>query len=411
MPLSEPQKTIANSNARFKVVAAGRRFGKSHLALREMARVAREPGKKIFYVAPTYRQAKSVMWEKAKKRFLELKWVKKINESDLTITLVNDSTISLRGSDNHDSLRGVGLHWICCDEFAYMDQRAWTEVLRPTLSDTGGGAMFISTPAGKNNWAFDMFQRGQDPNETDWSSWQYTTAEGGQVPQSEIDAARRDLDERTYRQEYESSWESYSGTIYYGFKTENNVKPYKDEIGKEVLLFCDFNIDPISACVGVQCKDYIHIIDEIVIYGSNTDELVQETRNRYGDKRVVAYPDPAGAQRKTSAGGRTDISILQNAGFKVVHRNRHPAVKDRINAVNSALAPVEGDPKLLIDPKCRRLIESLSKQTYKEGTQIPNKDGWDHMNDALGYGIEYRMPVRRDYGEIEQPTHWGVQTR
>lgn len=414
MALSEPQKTIANSDSRFRVIAAGRRFGKSHLAMREMARRARVPDQKIFYVAPSYRQAKSVLWQKLKTKLYKLNWIKRVNESDLTITLLNDSTISLRGADNFDSLRGVGLDYIVLDEFAFIDEAAWTEVLRPTLSDTGGGAMFISTPAGMGNWAYDLFQRGQDPTETDWQSWQYTTASGGRVPESELAAARRDLDARTFRQEYEASFETYSGVIYYGFKPEKNIKAFKEETGKEILLFCDFNVNPISACIGVQQKDYIHVIDEIVIYGSNTDELAQEVKNRYPGKQVVAYPDPAGAQRKTSAGGRTDISILENAGFRVQYRRGHPPVRDRINAVNSALAPVEGDPKLVIDPKCRNLVESLTKQVYKEGTQIPEKGGtidYSHMNDALGYGIEFRMPVKRDYGETEHPTHWGVQTR
>jgi len=410
MALSEWQQTVSSNKSRFKCVIAGRRAGKSHLSIREMARAARYPDQKIFYVAPSYRQAKQTVWNKLKNKLIELNWADKINESDLTITLRNGSTISLRGADNFDSLRGVGLNYIILDEFAFINEDAWYEVLRPTLSDTGGGAMFISTPAGMGNWAYDLYQKGQDPTQTDWVSWQYTTADGGRVPIEELEAARRDLDERTYRQEYEARFETYSGVIYWAFSKEQNVKPYTLEPKNEILLFCDFNVNPISACIGVQENSYIHIIDEIVIYGSNTDELAQEVKNRYPNKRVIAYPDPAGAQRKTSAGGRTDISILQNAGFNVQYRRSHPAVKDRINSVNSALRPAEGTPKLLIDPSCRRLIESLTKQTYKEGTQIPSKDGWDHMNDALGYGIEYRMPVVREHGKIAQPTHWGVLT-
>lgn len=411
MALSEWQKTVSSDTTRFKTIVAGRRAGKTFLSVREMARAAREPNKKIFYVAPSYRQAKQTVWNNLKKKLQELNWVKRINESDLTITLVNNSTISLRGADNFDSLRGVGLDYIVLDEFAYINEDAWYEVLRPTLSDTGGSAMFITTPAGMGNWAYDLYQKGQDPTETDWSSWQFTTLAGGRVPQEEIEAAKKDLDERTFRQEYEAQFETYSGIIYHGFRRDHNVAHWTGEAPKEIYVGCDFNYQPISACVAVREKDYYHIIDEIVIYGSNTDELVQEIRNRYPTQRVIAFPDPAGAQNKTSAGGRTDISILQNAGFTVNYRRKHPAVKDRVNAVNSALNPMESDPRLLIDPRCRHLIEGLTKQTYKEGTQVPDKNsGWDHMNDALGYFCEYQMPITREYPNMKQPTHWGVLT-
>ena len=162
-------------------------------------------------------------------------------------------------------------------------------------------------------------------------------------------------------------------------------------------MFCDFNVSPVSAAIAIRTSQGIHIIDEIVMYSSNTDELVQEIRNRYPAQRVTAFPDPAGAQRKTSAGGRTDISILENAGFTVKYHRAHPPVRDRINAVNSALCSSTGERRLRIDPKCKNVIKCLERQTYKEGTQVPDKDaGFDHMNDAVGYGIEFLMPVRKD---------------
>ena len=409
--LSNGQQEITRSESRFKLCTAGRRFGKTYISMRELAKHARYPNKKIFYCAPSYRQAKQTVWQPLKMKLVELGWVKKVNESDLTITLINDSTISLRGADNFDSLRGVGLDFIVLDEFAYIKPEAWTEVLRPTLSDTNGSALFISTPAGKSNWAFDLFMRGQDPSENDWTSWQFTTADGGRVPQEEIEAARRDLDEKTFRQEYEASFETYSGLIYYGFDTKRNVKAYNEDLPKSLILMCDFNVNPMSAVVGVQKEGYIHIIDEIIIYGSNTNELVQEFRNRYGDVRTTAYPDPAGVQRKTSAGGKTDIMILQNAGFNVKFKKQHPAVKDRINAVNSALHPGSDIPKVLIDPKCKRLIESLTKHTYKDGTTIPDKEsGFDHLTDAIGYGIEFIYPIKKDVNHIKQPVGWSVKT-
>ena len=411
MPLSDPQKNIANSEARFRVAVSGRRFGKTHIAIRELAKAARHRNQICWYVAPSYRIARQVVWDKLKNRLRDLNWVARVNESDLRIELVNGSIIALRGADNPDSLRGVGIDFLCLDEVADIDEKAWSEVLRPTLADRQGRALFLGTPKGKTNWLFDLYQRGQDTTEHQWESWQYTTVDGGVVPEEEIESAKRDLGEREFRQEFLASFEQWSGTIYYNFDRAANVQAYTDALPTNLLVFCDFNVNPISAAVAVQTNLGLHIVDEIVIYGSNTDELVEEVRNRYQNATITAFPDPAGAQRKTSAGGRTDITILQNAGFAVKYRTGHPPVRDRINAVNSLLKNALGQSRLLIDPRCRRVIECLEKQVFKEGTQVPDKDqGFDHLNDAIGYGIEFLYPIRRD--TRPQPIQtWGIGTR
>jgi hypothetical protein len=151
-----------------------------------------------------------------------------------------------------------------------------------------------------------------------------------------------------------------------------------------------------SATVAVKTGTILHVIDEFKIFGSNTDELVEEIRNRYPDRRVVAYPDPAGAQRKSSAGGKTDHTILRNAFFTVKAPHAHNAVRDGINAVNAKLRSSSGVTTLFVDPRCKYVIECLEKQTYKEGTSIPDKDsGFDHMNDALRYMVDYLFPIRQ----------------
>lgn len=419
MPLSKPQQSVSDCAARFRVLIAGRRFGKSYLAMNELAKIARFPDKRVYYVGPTYRQSKAVMWDLLKHKMQDVRWLAKANESDLTLTLKNNSKISLRGSDNPDSLRGVGLHGIVMDEFAMQNADTWNLVLRPTLSDHQGSALFIGTPDGTQNWSYDLYQRGLSGSDPEWASFLYTTLDGGNVPEWEIEQARSDLDERSFRQEYLATFETYAGQIYYGFVRERNVKPYKvpnTGLPADMLVFCDFNVSPVSAAIAVKVTyggvDGYHIIDEIVMHSSNTDELVDEINNRYPNKRITAYPDPAGAQRKTSAGGRTDISILENARFTVKYKRAHPAVRDRINAVNSALCSSDGTVRLWIDPRCKNVITCLDKQIYKPGTKVPDKDqGFDHMNDAVGYGIEYLMPIKKDIIiDPHAPQRWGHAT-
>ena len=407
MKLTQAQQRIANDPHRFRVCIAGRRFGKTHLAIRELCYHGRLPDQEIWYVAPTYRQAKTIVWRKLKNRLQDLRWIQKINEAELSITLKNNTTISLKGADNADSLRGVGLDFLVMDEFADVNPEAFYEVLRPTLSDKEGAALFIGTPKGIGNWAHDLYQMSLEIPDV-WSSFQFTTLDGEQVSPEEIEAAKRDLDERTFRQEFMATFETYSGRIYFAFDRAHSVKKWEQEIPSMLYVGCDFNIDPISAVIAARHGDTLHVIDEIRIFGSNTQELVDEIQSRYPRNKIMCYPDPAGRQRKTSAGGMTDIIILQNAGFVVKAPYAHTPIRDRINAVNARLCSTDGVRQLYIDPKCKYTIEGLERHSYKEGTNQPDKEsGYDHQMDALGYMVDYLFPVKKDTTNISQPKVWG----
>jgi hypothetical protein len=398
MKLSEPQRQVADDKTRFRVLCTGRRFGKTTLAIRELCFHARIPNRLVWMICPSYRQAKQIGWIKLKQILKDLRWVARINEAELTIHLKNGSRICLRGADNKDSLRGVGIDFMVLDECADIEETAWTEVLRPTLSDTKGNALFCGTPKGMN-WFHTLYQRGQDPTEQEWNSYQYTTIQGGYVDGEEIEQAKRDLDAKTFRQEYEATWETYSGIIYHGFDMRHNISSLTEPLDNTILhIGIDFNLDPMSAVVSYIKDNKIYVMDEIQIWSSNTDELCEEIHRRYRGKKIFVYPDPASKQRKTSAGGRTDLSILTNAGFLPKMMNRHMAVRDRINSVNAKFCSAMGERGIFIHPKCKNLLNSVAKQTFKEGTVLPDKtQGFDHMNDALGYLVSFLYPIKTFY--------------
>lgn len=403
MQLTPPQSDIFTCPARFRVVVAGRRFGKTFLSTAELLnRALSKPDQNVWYVAPTYKAAKEIAWDMLTSQ-IPREYVGKTNETSLSITLKNGSTIALKGAEKPDNLRGRSLDFVVLDEFADMRKEAWYEVIRPSLSDRqGSAALFIGTPKGRNHF-YDLYGKGVDKDDG-WQSYQYTTIEGGNVPPEEIASAKADLDDRTFEQEYEARFVSYSGIIYYAFKREESVIRH-DGDRSVIHVGMDFNLDPMSAVLMTRKGDTLHVFDEIVMFGSNTDEMVAEIRTRYGNGTIVIYPDPASRQRKTSAGGRTDLSILQNAGFEVRVRSSHAAVRDRINSVNSRLLSKDGHRRLFVDPKCKKVIESLERHTYKEGTSQPEKDGFDHMNDALGYAVEYLFPIRKA-NKPQAPQRW-----
>ncbi len=402
MQLTKPQSEIFCSPSRFRAVVAGRRFGKTFLSTGEILRAAiGGSNRNCWYVAPTYGAAKEIAWDMLIQTIPE-EYIAKTNETSLTIRLINGSVISLKGAEKPNNLRGRALDFVVLDEFADMRPEAWHEVLRPSLSDRQGHALFIGTPKGRNHF-YDLWATGLDGADG-WDSFQYTTLQGGNVPEKEIEQARSDLDERTFNQEYCAEFVTYSGLIYYAFSRELSVINVDDNDGT-LHIGMDFNLDPMSAVICLRHGQDLLAIDEIVMYGSNTDEMVAEIKDRYPNRHCIIYPDPASRQRKTSAGGRTDLSILQNAGFSVKVKKAHPLVRDRINAVNSRLLSGDGDRHLFVSPKCKQTIKSLERQTCKEGTSIPNKDGTDHMNDALGYLVEYLFPIRTEYN-TPQPTRW-----
>jgi hypothetical protein len=390
--LTKAQTNIFRDESRFKVVVAGRRFGKTVLALWVLIAAAYlAPYSICWYTAPTYRQAKQIAWAMLR-GFLPSDAVAARNETDLTITLINGSTISLRGADNYDSLRGVGLDALVLDEYADMAAEVWTEVLRPSLSDKLGTALFIGTPAGFNH-LYDLWIEAD--GKPDWKAWQFTTADGGHVPPAELEAARLDLDERTYKQEYEASFASLTGRVYYEFDRLLNVSADIKDTGAELLVGVDFNIVPMSAVIGVKAGNQLHIIDEITIQNGNTELISEAIQRKFPARRVQVYPDPSGKARKTSSPvGQTDFSILAAHGFRVLSGNAAPLVVDRCNEVNAMLKNAAGDRRLIVHSRCKQLIKCLDGLTFKEGTSQPDKDmGLDHLPDALGYLVHYEYPI------------------
>ncbi len=406
MRLSSIQQQVAQDDHRFKVVIGGRRMGKTFLAIREMCYQAKEPNRLIWYVTSSYRAAKMIAFKELKQRLLDLNWVRKINESELSVTLKNNTEIALKGADNFQSLRGIKLSYCVIDEAAQVQADAWFEVIRPALADSQGGVLFISTPLGKNNWTFDLYNREkEDPD--NWKSWQFTTLQGGFVPKEEIEQAKQEMSEKQFNQEFNATFESFGDQVAWAFDRDQNIKELPNADLRTIYIGMDFNVAPINAAIMVREGEDLYIIDEIQMYSSNTDELAQEIKRRYPTSKVFVYPDPSGAARKTSANGHTDFTILTNAGFNVKAPRRHDPVRDRINALNARLRSADSKNHLFVSQRCKYSIESLEKYCFKPGTQVPDKDsGFDHMFDAISYCVAFIFPLQRNQ-EPYVPERWG----
>lgn len=386
LDLKPRQHEIFAATERFRVVVAGRRSGKTHLDCVELISTAAEtPGARCWYVAPTYRMAREIAWATLKSLVPRGIIDGSPNESYLRIDLINGSEIALKGADNPDRLRGPGLDLLILDEFAWIDRKAWQEVLRPALADRGGRALFTTTPCGFN-WAYDVYMRGVT-GEDDWRSWQFTTADAGIVSADEVESARRELDPRIFRQEYEASFETLQGRVYSNFDREDSVDAALEDIGGPILIGQDFNVNPMASVIAVRAGDECHVLDALEVPSSNTEEVAAEYARRFPDRRVIVCPDPTGNKRLSSAPvGQTDFTILRKHGLEVRAPSGPPPVPDRINNVQAMLLSGDGRRRLRVHPRAHLLIRALDGLTYKEGTNRPDKDsGLDHITDALGY--------------------------
>lgn len=403
--LSPAQKIVFTSEARFRVLIAGRRFGKSFLScLILFTEAIKGPNRTCWFVAPTYRQGKQILWALLK-RLVPVEYIAATNETDLTMLFINGSVISIRGADNPDSLRGVGLDFAALDEFAFMGRGVWDETIRPALADRQGRGLFITTPNGMG-WDYDLYMQGQERRDG-FESWTFTTLDGGNVAPEEIEAARRSMDPRLFRQEFEASFEVLAGRVYDNFDRKLNVDASLTDTGAELLVGQDFNVNPMATIIGVKAADELHILDAVEIPTSNTEEVAAEIRRRYPERRIVVCPDPSGRARKTSAvAGVTDFTILERQRFIVDAPAAAPLIVDRINAVQAMLKDATGRRRLKVHPRATPLIRALDGLTYKEGTNIPDKtSGLDHIADALGYLVWQRFNLLIDRPVWGQASH------
>jgi hypothetical protein len=194
------QMLLHNCPARFRIMSCGRRFGKTLAATGEISSKALMKNASLnWWIAPTYRQTEIAFNLLSDALGPVLK--KKPNHTKMRLDLINDSVIECRSTERYENLRGDGPSFVVFDEAAKCPKAAWTEVVRPSLADTQGGAIFISTPWGRD-WFWELFQRGQDPLEVDYWSASFPTSANPFIPQSEIEEARRTTPEYAFAQEW-----------------------------------------------------------------------------------------------------------------------------------------------------------------------------------------------------------------
>jgi phage terminase large subunit len=375
---------------RWACLVAHRRAGKTVAAINDLIRAAvtsRSPFPQFAYIAPYRSQAKSVAWDYLKTFAAPV--TKASNESELQIDLINGGRIRLFGADNADAMRGLGFDGLFMDEYGDFRPSVWGNVIRPTLSDRQGWAVFAGTPKGKNQFWSIWDQAQRDPDE--WFSLKLPASESGLLPQGELSAARSQLSEDQYLQEYECSFEAAILGAFYG--TEMRMA---DEDGRICPVSYDSNI-PVHTAWDLGYRDdtaiwfyqvvrgEVHVIDYHAVSGANIAELaavVNAKPYKYGKHYL-----PHDARAKTlAAAGKSIIEQLAEhlGGINGLAIVPDLSVQDGIQAVRALL------PRVWFDAdKCRDGIEALRQyqreydEDKKAFRQTPRHDWCSHPADAF----------------------------
>ena len=396
-----------NRTDRFACIVAHRRAGKTVATINDIIRAALtsdKPNPRFAYLAPFYAQAKDVVWGYLKQFTAPIPGVK-ANESELRVDLPNGARIRLYGAENYDRMRGIYLDGVVLDEFADMDPRAWSEVIRPALSDRQGWAVFIGTPKGRNAF-YDVFNRSQDT--PDWFSLRLRASETNLIAPDELDAMRAEMSEDEYAREMETSFEAAVEGSYYGrlltqaeTASPSRITRVPADPGLEVHAAFDLGIaDSTAIWLAQFVGKEIRLIDYIENNGVALDWYARALRERNHTYAPLILPHDA--QARELGTGKSRVEMLEGLGFRSRIAPRL-SVEDGIEAVRRLI------PRMWIDAdKCAAGLSAV--RDYREKidpkrrvSMGPLHDWTSHGEDALRYlATAYEEPraakkPKRDY--------------
>ena len=391
---------------RFTVAVAHRRFGKTVAAINHIIKAALQcerEAPRFAYIAPTYTQAKRVAWDYLLKYTQPLSAT--ANISELRVDFYG-RRISLYGADNPDSLRGIYLDGVVLDEVGDMNPKIWNEVVRPALSDRLGWALFIGTPKGANH-----FKDLRDRAEKEWALLEFKASQTGIVPQEELDAARKEMGDDKYNQEFECSFNaavegSYYGAILNGLDQQGRFcEIVRDDLCKTYAAW-DLGVgDSTAIWIAQVAGQEVRLLDYIENHGQGLDWYVRELKSRNWEKAENLLPHDVEVRELGT--GRSRLEMLREAGLDCTVLPRLP-VDDGIAAVRRLL------PRCWFDPKTKQGLDCLRnyRREYDEKRNVffdkPLHDWSSHGSDAFRY-LALGMDTGSNWGKpLKLNTSWIV---
>ena len=417
------QSRCWRSRARFKVLFAGRRSGKTELAKRDAGvegigntRTFHDYPFWIVFAGPTRPQMKNLYWQELQNIFPQ-EFIINANASDLTVTLWNGTEVTVMSLEVAPRMEGRPIDRLYCDEFSEVKPNVWKTNVRPSLSTEdrfGTGWLYGIPRGGRGSHFHQVVVSARKPSNIEWDCFHWTSA--SVLPASEIDQARADLDPRTFAQEYEASFQTFAGRAYYCFDYETHAREHLEYNPALPLVFVfDFNRSPGVAGVcqeqgyeGTQKKVapmITAVFDEVWIpVDSNTRRVCQVLIEKYGKKglnhkqEIYLHGDATGGIKGHTVPYEgtdwTEIDDMMRREWGPLVSNRvarsNPLERVRVNTLNRRLLRTTGEIYCLIDPEgAPHMADDLDSVLTLEGTagdlDKESDKNLTHLSDALGY--------------------------
>lgn len=392
---------------RFPLVPAGRRSGKTERFKRFLTKRAVSIPGLYFAAAPTYNQAKKIFWKDLKDFTFSAVHARRPSESDLQIYLPNGSEIHVIGLDKPERIEGVPWTGGGVDEFPNVKDGAWEENIFPALNtvnpldpDYRAWCWLFGVPDGLNHY-YDLCQQADSGLSSDFKVFHWKSAEI--LPPDVIEAAKRAMSARQFRQEFEASFLTAAGRIYEDYSTENyttrTIQPHE-----QLHWMHDQNFTPLSSAIGVIDGESLFLLDEIVLESAisrqSATEFIERFKN-HQNKHVCIYGDPAGraGEKHGHASDYSEIEdVLKSNGWSFTRKVQRsaPAIKDRQNAVRAKICNAAGERTLFVNPHTAPWChKGLATVQIKIGSTFQEDQGnkYQHITTAIGYMVEPRWPA------------------
>jgi len=416
----------------YRHVAAvcSRGWGKTYLAglaastavheLLEMPEIV--PNKNVHIIGPTFDQMLDIYWPILAYDFGYLRYG---NKNTGKFDFGNGVTLRLVSYEAIERMRGKGSYFVVNDEVSSWRkglgfQKAWEDIIEPCITtrwspkrarefglDTCGRSLTISTSNGYN-YLYDMYNFAEIDH--DWGAYRFDYRSSPLLDPNEIEKIKHRIDPLTFAREYLSSFKESGANVFYCFDRKLHVDDglhYFDD-HEDIHVGIDFN-------VGLQCTGFfalrgkqMHWLDECKGM-PNTEELANYIVAKFPGRSIIAFPDPTGNSRKTSAPvGVTDFRILKSKGIRVCARSNSPGITDSVAAVNSKLKTAAGDIGMLFHPRCKGIIRSMERTVWVEGNPnlavIDKSKGEEHFSDLVRYPTEYLFSLAKSVSTVSKQT-------
>lgn len=407
---TKPQTALVNSTAKFPAMVAGFGAGKTQALTFRALRLIFSNGGDIAYYLPNYPLVRTIAYPRFQQALDDLGVPYDLNRSEHVLR-VNNKQIIFRTMENPDTIVGYEVGDSLVDELdtlpTHKAAEVWNKIIarnRQKKPDGTQNTVAVGTTPEGFRFVYDKWMKNRTES---YELIKAPTYSNPHLPAGYVDSLRETYPSNLLNAYIEGEFVNLAaGSVYVNYDRELNNSKIEANTSETLHIGMDFNVNNMSAAIHVMRDGKAYAVDEI-IGGQDTPAVIKIIKSRYPNNPVIVYPDASGGSTNTTNAGTSDIILLKNANFSVNAPKANGRVRDRVSAVNMALCNNDGQRLYYVNvDKCPNIALGLEQQAYDKNGEPDKRAGFDHLNDAVGYFVVRKMPIKRRIEFVEQPTRW-----